>query len=125
MCLLALVATAMASSSRTLASGSKTVMMQRRMAFLGGYGLVPTTATKVVPTATAFSSALRPSPLIMFEEIPRRTRENEPDEYFQTNLDKVPVKERFGDPILILILAGILLPFVAVGIIIQSGVLTQ
>jgi len=68
------------------------------------------------------------SKMVVFSEPPKRkglTREDEPDEYFKTNLDKKPVGERFGDPIVILILVGILLPFVAVGIIIQSGILTQ
>ena len=53
------------------------------------------------------------------------TRENEPDEYFKTNLDKKPIKERLGDPLVLIGIGSIFLPFILVGLLFSSGYLTR
>ena len=82
--------------------------------------LLLTAATAFTPTAThsvtrASSPAVRTS-VIMKEglgidpERKRLTRENEPDEYFVTNTDKMTDQEKI--PIAIAGLVGISLPFI-------------
>jgi hypothetical protein len=56
---------------------------------------------------------------------PRPTRQNEPDDYFKTNLDKKDLGERLVDPQVLIALVGILLPFIAVGVLFGGGFLTR
>lgn len=55
----------------------------------------------------------------------RPTRENEPDEYFKSNLEKKELSERLVDPQVLIAVVSILAPFVAVGILLGGGFLTQ
>jgi hypothetical protein len=56
---------------------------------------------------------------------PRRTRKNEPDEYFKSDFERMSAKDRFGDPLVVIGLVAIFLPFIAVAILFQSGYLLQ
>ncbi len=61
----------------------------------------------------------------MYAVPPRPTRQNEPDDYFKTNLDKKPIAERLIDPQVLIALVGLLLPFIAVGLLFSGGYLTR
>lgn len=90
----------------------------------------------VRPAAMPINRVMRPASVMPFgsrtvtvfagaDDKPKRTRENEPSEYFRTNLDTKSGGERFADPQVLIALVGILLPFVAVGILFSSGYLTR
>ncbi len=75
------------------------------------------------PTPSARSSS---SSSKLFMNPPSRpTRENEPDEYFKSNLEKKEMGERLVDPQVLIALVGILTPFIAVGVLLGGGFLTR
>ena len=53
------------------------------------------------------------------------TRENEPDQYFRTNLDDKSTKEKFNDPLVLIGIGSIFLPFILVALLFSSGYLTR
>lgn len=56
---------------------------------------------------------------------PKRTRDNEPNEYFKSEFEDKPVTERLVDPQVVIALVGILLPFAAVGLLLGGGFLEK
>mmetsp|Transcript_29487 Transcript_29487/g.50197 ORF Transcript_29487/g.50197 Transcript_29487/m.50197 type:complete len:103 (-) Transcript_29487:354-662(-) len=93
-------------------------MMRSLLAILA----IATVATAFSPSASrvhsvsSTSSSSRAAPLNMVfggdgEEPKKLTRENEPDEFFSTNTDKMSDEEKI--PIAIAGLVGISLPFIA------------
>eukprot|EP00640_Fibrocapsa_japonica_P000442 CAMPEP_0113934200 /NCGR_PEP_ID=MMETSP1339-20121228/1538_1 /TAXON_ID=94617 /ORGANISM="Fibrocapsa japonica" /LENGTH=94 /DNA_ID=CAMNT_0000935897 /DNA_START=187 /DNA_END=471 /DNA_ORIENTATION=+ /assembly_acc=CAM_ASM_000762 len=57
------------------------------------------------------------------DDRPRRTVENEPEEYFQSPTDKLPLSERFKDPIVLLGLGGVLFPFFLLAFFYAAGLI--
>lgn len=98
-------------------------------------GFLPTISTSTarpVSVARSFSPSSfssrqgRSSSSRLFEGPPSRpTRENEPDEYFKSNLEKKDLAERLVDPQVIIAVVSILAPFVAVGVLLGGGFLTR
>lgn len=96
------------------------------MSFLLPSRPVPVAAPKAlsVQRVGGFAGA-RSGSTPLFAQPPRPTRANEPDDYFKTNLDKKPLEERLVDPQVLIGLVGILLPFIAVGVLFAGGFLTR
>jgi len=86
----------------------------------------PVTVARGFSSSSFSSSQSRSSSSRLFEGPPTRpTRDNEPDEYFKSNLEKKDLAERIVDPQVIIAVVSILAPFVAVGMLLGGGFLTR
>ncbi|KAM3571899.1 hypothetical protein VYU27_006069 [Nannochloropsis oceanica] len=86
----------------------------------------PVSVTRYLSPSTFSSRQSRSSRSRLFEGPPSRpTRENEPDEYFKSNLEKKDLAERLVDPQVVIAVVSILAPFVAVGVLLGGGFLTR
>ena len=99
---------------------------QRRL--VPGFLPAPVSSSSLVhtPSSSFLKPVVRAKTVAVFQQPPGRpTRKNEPDEYFKSNLEKKPMSERLIDPQVIIALVGILLPFIAVGVLFSGGFLTR
>lgn len=99
--LTAIVASATAASSTTFASRARSGMLAQRLPSTGF--LAPATVRSNQLRAVDFSRTPASSKVVVFlgapdKNKPKITRENEPQEYFKTNLDKKGGGERLLDP---------------------------
>ena len=111
-----------------LVGARSTSMQQRRLVpgFLPQLSTSPMSSSALAPLRTPTSSVVRARTVAVFQEPPGRpTRKNEPNEYFKSNLEKKAMSERLIDPQVIIALVGILLPFIAVGVLFSGGYLTR
>lgn len=57
------------------------------------------------------------------EEKPKLTRENEPEEYFQSSFEELAPAEKAKDPLVIIGLVSIFFPFILLGVFNSMGLI--